>query len=316
MQTKVFIDGSEGTTGLRLAERLRGRGEIELLSIDSALRKDAGERARIANSADIVFLCLPDDAARESVASITNPAARVIDASTAHRIQDDWAYGLPELSDTHRKAIANSKRIAVPGCYATGFILAAYPLVSEGIAASDYPFVCFGISGYSGGGRTVIENYQSENRPAYYTPPRQYALGLTHKHLPEMQKITGLSAPPVFAPIICDVYAGMTVTIPLPLHLLRKKMSAKDLHAFFADFYAGQKAVRVMDFGAHEAYESGMIDIEHMAGRDTLELYISGHDDQAMLIARMDNLGKGSSGAAVQCMNIMCGFDEMAGLET
>ena len=315
MPTKVFIDGSEGTTGLRLADRLRGRAEIELLSIDPALRKDVSERARIANSADIVFLCLPDAAAIEAVAGITNPLTRVIDASTAHRVQGDWAYGLPELSAAHRDAVKNSKRVAVPGCYATGFVLAAYPLVNEGIATPSYPFTCFGISGYSGGGRTVIENYRDKNRPEYYTSPRQYALGLTHKHLPEMQKITGLQAPPLFSPVICDIYAGMTVTIPLQLRLLEKKMSAKDLHTFLCDYYAGQKAVRVMDFGAHESYESGMIDIEHMAGLDTLELYVSGHEDQAMLISRMDNLGKGSSGAAVQCMNFMCGFDEMAGLE-
>jgi len=316
MPIKVFIDGSEGTTGLRLADRLKTRPEIELLSIDPALRKDTRERAKIANSADIVFLCLPDAAARDAVAQITNPATRVIDASTAHRVQSGWTYGLPELSPEHREAVANSKRVAVPGCYATGFVLAAYPLVRGGIVSSDFPFICFGISGYSGGGRVVIEKYHDESRPGYYTSPRQYALGLTHKHLPEMQKITGLYSPPLFNPVICDVYAGMTVTIPLQLRLLEKKMSAKDLHRFLAEYYAGQKAVRVMDFGAHESYEGGMIDIGHMAGLDTLELYVSGHEGQAMLISRMDNLGKGSSGAAVQCMNIMCGFDEMAGLKT
>ncbi|MCL2068836.1 MAG: N-acetyl-gamma-glutamyl-phosphate reductase [Oscillospiraceae bacterium] len=308
MSIKVFIDGSEGTTGLRLADRLKSRTEIELLDIDPALRKDAAERARIANSADIVFLCLPDAAARESVAGITNPHTRVIDASTAHRIQDGWAYGLPELSPAHREAIISSKRVAVPGCYATGFAIAVYPLVKQGLLPADYRLTCFGLSGYSGGGKTVIEKYRDPSRPAYYTSPRQYALGLKHKHLPEMQKISGLMSPPVFSPVICDIYAGMTVTIPLFL-------PAKEIHSFLSDYYAGQKAVYVADFGAHEANEGAMLDIGAMAGLDTLELCIAGSCDQAVLISRMDNLGKGASGAAVQCMNLMCGFDEMEGLQ-
>jgi len=302
MSIKVFIDGSEGTTGLRLADRLGNRPEIQLLDIDPALRKDAAERSRIANSADVVFLCLPDVAARESVAGITNPATRVIDASTAHRIQDDWAYGLPELSAAHREKIISSKRVAVPGCYATGFAVAVYPLVSGALLPADYPFTCFGLSGYSGAGKQMIEKYRDPARPASYASPRQYALGLTHKHLPEMQKICRLAAPPVFSPVICDIYAGMTVTIPL-------RAPAKELHSFLADYYSGQKAVRVMPFG-----EGEMLDIEAMAGLDTLELYVSGHDNQTVLISRMDNLGKGASGAAVQCMNLICGFNEMEGL--
>ena len=314
MKRKVFIDGAEGTTGLRLADRLAPRTDIELLTIDSALRKDTAERARIANQADIVFLCLPDAAAIEAVAGITNPDTRVIDASTAHRINSDWAYGLPELSQAHRDAIAASKRVANPGCYATGFLVSAFPLVKEGVAPADYPFTCHGLSGYSGAGRALIEKYEDSARPDYYAWPRQYGLPQQHKHLPEMQKIAGLAYAPAFNPIICDLYAGMVVTVPLHLRLLNKKWSAQDVQRFFAEYYAGQRAVKVMDFGAEGAYEAGMIDTGALANSDLLQLFVCGSDEQAVLVCRMDNLGKGASGAAIQSMNLMCGLDEMTGL--
>ena len=314
MSIKVFIDGAAGTTGLRLAERLAGRAEIELLEIDANLRKDAKARADIANSADIVFLCLPDDAAKEAVAGITNSNTRVIDASTAHRTLDSWEYGLPELSETHRDKIINSNRVANPGCYAASFILPVYPLVASGIIPADYPFTCYGLSGYSGAGRPMIEKYEDTARAEYLAWPRQYALGQTHKHLPEMKKIAGLENQPVFNPIICDIHSGMMVTVPLHLRLLNKKVSAKDIQNFLADYYKGQKAVRVMDFGAESVHEGAMLDLGAMAGSDCLQIFVGGNDEQAVLVSRLDNLGKGASGNAIQCMNIMCGLDEMTGL--
>lgn len=314
MSITVFIDGAEGTTGLRLHDRLSARDDVKLLSIDPALRKDAAERARLSNSADVVFLCLPDAASREAVAGITNPETIVIDASTAHRTQDDWAYGLPELSAAHRAKIAGAKRIANPGCHASGFLALAYPLVAEGVAAADYPFTAHSLTGYSGAGKPMIAKYADENRPDYYDTPRQYALGQQHKHLPEMQKIAGLACPPVFNPIIADLYAGMVVTIPLHLPLLKRPLPAKELHALFADCYAGQKLITVQPFGAQDAFEGGMIDTGALAGLDRMEIFVCGHETQAVLIARFDNLGKGASGAAIQCMNIVCGLPEDKGL--
>ena len=314
MKRKVFIDGAEGTTGLRLADRLAPRTDIELLKIDSALRKDTAERARIANQADIVFLCLPDAAAIEAVAGITNPDTRIIDASTAHRVADDWAYGLPELSQAHRDAIVASKRVSNPGCYAMGFVLSVYPLTAQGIVNPDYPFTCHGVSGYSGGGRSLIAQYENTERPDCYNWPRQYGLPQQHKHQPEMQKRSGLAHPPVFNPILCDLYAGMVVTVPLHLRLLNKKWTAQDVQKFFADYYAGQRAVKVMDFGAESACEAGMIDTGALANSDLLQLFVCGSAEQAVLVCRMDNLGKGASGAAIQSMNLMCGLDEMTGL--
>ncbi|MGI6403626.1 MAG: N-acetyl-gamma-glutamyl-phosphate reductase [Oscillospiraceae bacterium] len=316
MAVKVFIDGAEGTTGLRLADRLAGRDGVELLTIDPHLRKDDAERARVSNSADVVFLCLPDEAARMAVGNITNPHTRIIDASTAHRVLDSWTYGLPELSSAHRKAIAQSKRICVPGCHAGGFALLAYPLVSAGIAPADYPFTAHSVTGYSGAGKKVIARYVDSNRPVDYAVPRQYALGQQHKHLPEMKKISGLAHPPVFNPIIGDFYAGMVVTIPLHTRLLERYSDAKALHGFFSEFYAKQKLVKVQPFGAEESLPEGMLAADTLAGRDDVELYVCGNQERVILAARFDNLGKGASGAAIQCMNIALGLPEDQGLVT
>lgn len=315
MSIKVFIDGAEGTTGLRLHERLAGRTELELTAIDPALRKDAAERARLSNEADIVFLCLPDAAAKEAVANITSDSTRIIDASTAHRTDDAWAYGMPELSTAHREMVKNARQVANPGCHATGFIALVYPLVAKGLVSPGYPFTCHSLTGYSGAGKPMIAKYADPDRGPQYASPRQYALGLTHKHLPEMKKITGITHPPVLNPIIADIYAGMLVSVPLHTGLMKTPMGAEALQAFFAEYYQGQRAVKVMPFGAERENEGGMLDINGIDGRDILELYVCGNEEQVSLFARLDNLGKGASGAAIQNMNLMCGFNEMAGLQ-
>lgn len=314
MAIKVFIDGAEGTTGLRLADRLNARQDVELLAIDSALRKDADERAQLSNAADIVFFCLPDAAAKESVARITNPSTRIIDASTAHRVDEGWVYGFPELSDEQREKIAAAKRITNPGCHATGFISLVAPLIRGGIAAADYPFTCHSVTGYSGAGKSMIAKYVDKNRPDCYNSPRQYALGQRHKHLPEMQKHAGIAFPPIFNPIIADFYAGMVVTAPLHVRLLEKRWGAKAIHAYFTEYYAGQSFIRIMPLDAQDIYEGAMVDAGALAGLDRLEIFVCGHEDQVVLLARFDNLGKGASGAAIQCMNILCGLEETTGL--
>ena len=316
MAIKVFIDGGEGTTGLRLHERLSAREDIQLLTIDPALRKDAKAKAAISNAADIVFLCLPDDAARAAVAGITNPRTTIIDASTAHRVLDTWAYGLPELSSIHRERIRDFNLICVPGCHASAFNLLVCPLVASGLAKLDYPFTAHSVTGYSGAGKQVIAAYTQNDRPGYYSPPRQYALAQNHKHLPEMQKISGLAHPPVFNPIIADYYCGMVVTVPLHLRLLKGRPSAGQLHAFFAEFYAGQKLVKVAPWQAETSLPELMLDPRHLAGRDDLEIFVCGSGEHAILAARLDNLGKGASGAAIQCMNISLGLPEHTELVT
>ncbi len=310
---KVFIDGAEGTTGLRLYDRLSEREDIELLTIDPALRKDADARAEVSNRADVVFLCLPDDAAREAAARI-DPSVKVIDASTAHRTADGWAYGFPELSAGQRVRVAQASRLANPGCHATGFISLVYPLVASGIATPDYPFSCHSVTGYSGAGKAMIAKYNDPSRPEYYASPRQYAMSQAHKHQAEMQKMCALTRTPIIHPIISDIYAGMVVTVPIYTHLLHRYPSAEELQRFFEDFYAGQKLVHVMPFGAESAYEGGMIDAVQLAGYDDLEIFVCGNSERVALVARFDNLGKGASGAAIQNMNIMCGLPEETGL--
>lgn len=310
MKPVIYIDGKEGTTGLQIFERLGSREDIDLLLIDEDKRKDAAERKKCINAADIVFLCLPDAAAREAVALCDNPNTRFIDASTAHRTHPDWDYGFPELSAAHRDAIKRSKRVANPGCHASGFISSVYPLVKLGIVPADYPLTCSSLTGYSGGGKKLIAEYEDENRDPRHESHRIYGLTLQHKHLPEMTHVCGLTAAPVFVPILGDFYKGMASTIMLHNRLLPGKPTAQDIHAALADYYAGQTMVSVAPFGGEEP----VIYADTLAGHDSLKLIVCGHAEQTIVTALFDNLGKGASGAAVQNMNLMLGFEETTGL--
>ncbi len=315
MATKVFVDGREGTTGLQIDERLHTRTDIEMIYIDPEKRKDISERKRLINEADIVFLCLPDDAAKESVSLIESNRTRIIDASTAHRTNDAWAYGFPELSNMHREKIKNSSRVSVPGCYASGFNALMFPLVNEGIVPKDYPVTCHAVSGYSGGGKKRIAEYAANPTDESIKSSRFYALTLQHKHIPEMQKISGLSQPPLFTPIIGANYKGMIVAIPLYTRLLANKSSAASIAGFFESWYKDQRFIKVFPFNSEGGTENGFLSATGCNDTNTLEIYVSGNDDHILLTARLDNLGKGASGAAVQCMNIMLGLDEFIGLE-
>lgn len=309
MKTKVYIDGQEGTTGLQIVDRLEKRADLELLRIDADLRKDPKERQRLMNQSDYTFLCLPDVAAIEAVALIENPLVKVIDASTAHRTDSQWAYGFPELSLKHREKIQSSSRVAVPGCYASGFLALVYPLVTAGIVPKDYPIVCHATSGYSGGGKQTIQAYEAKNRAKEYNAPRLYALEQKHKHLKEMQIISHLDYPPIFNPTIADYYQGMTVSIPLHTRLLKQKKSVEELQDFFASYYENQSFIKVQP-----ELESNFLAANGVVASNELEIYISGHAEQLLLVARLDNLGKGASGAAVQCLNLMMGIDETISL--
>lgn len=311
--TKVFIDGSEGTTGLRIYERFEKRDDIEIIKIDPELRKDPAERARLINSSDITFLCLPDAASKESVSLVSNPDVRIIDASTAHRTEVGWAYGYPELSDEHREAIKTGKRIAVPGCYATGFITIAYPLVKGGIVPKDYPVSAFAVSGYSGAGKKTIAVYEDKDRDVEFDSPREYALSQQHKHLKEMQKISGLSRTPLFSPIIADYYSGMFVSLPFYADMLNGKQTPLSVHEYMSEYFKGQRFIKVMPFGS-EADTNGFIGANNLSGWDGLQLFVTGNEERILLTTRFDNLGKGASGAAIQCMNVMLGCDEAKGL--
>lgn len=312
-KVKIFIDGSEGTTGLRIHERFAEREDVELLPISSELRKDKEERKRLINSSDITFLCLPDAAAEESVSLVENDHVRIIDTSTAHRTMEGWAYGFPELSKEHREAIAAGNRIAVPGCYATGFISLVYPMVAEGLISADYPISAFGISGYSGGGRKMIAAYEAEEREDALLAPREYALSQAHKHLKEMKKIPGLKREPLFSPIVADYYSGMVVSVPVYTELMNKGRTPQEVWKYLADFYAGSRFVRVMPFGAEEE-SVNMLAGNAMSGRDSLRIYVTGNEDRVLLSSQFDNLGKGASGAAIQCLNIALGCEETKGL--
>lgn len=312
-KVKIFIDGSEGTTGLRIHERFAEREDVELLPISSELRKDKEERKRLINSSDITFLCLPDAAAEESVSLVENDHVRIIDTSTAHRTMEGWAYGFPELSKEHREAIAAGNRIAVPGCYATGFISLVYPMVAEGLISADYPVSAFGISGYSGGGRKMIAAYEAEEREDALLAPREYALSQAHKHLKEMKKIPGLKREPLFSPIVADYYSGMVVSVPVYTELMNKGRTPQEVWKYLADFYAGSRFVRVMPFGAEEE-SANMLAGNAMSGRDSLRIYVTGNEDRVLLSSQFDNLGKGASGAAIQCLNIAFGCEESKGL--
>lgn len=312
--TKVFIDGSEGTTGLRINERFAGREDISLLTIAPELRKDLNERKRLINESDITFLCLPDDAAREAVSLVENENVRIIDASTAHRTQNGWAYGFPELAPKFREAVRIGKRVAVPGCYASGFIAMVYPLIQEGILAADYPVSAFAMSGYSGAGKKTIAEYEKEGRPSELDAPREYALSQQHKHLKEMKAVTGLAQEPLFSPVICDYYSGMLVSLPLYANLLSKCAGPKELYGFLTDYYADEPFVRVMPFGA-EAESNGFLAANARNGWDGMEIFVTGCENRLVVSTRFDNLGKGASGAAVQCMNLMLGLPEDTGLK-
>ena len=302
--TKVFIDGSAGTTGLRIYERLADRKDLELLILTGENRKNNDARRQMLALADIAFLCLPDAAAIEAVSLIENDHVAVIDTSTAHRTNDAWAYGFAELSAAHREAIAGSKRIANPGCHASGFIAGCYPLVKSGLVPADFPLTAYSLTGYSGGGKALIAEYEAADRDIRHESHRIYGTTLQHKHLPEMQKLCGLAKTPVFSPILGDFYAGMATSILLP------GFDAKTVWECIADHYAGQKIVTVAPFGGDES----LVYASTYAGKDTMRIQVSGHEDQAMVTAIFDNLGKGASGAAIQNMNILLGVDETTGL--
>lgn len=314
MKPKIYIDGQAGTTGLKIRERFAGRDDIEILMIDEAKRKDPEERKKMINSSDFTFLCLPDAASIEAVSMIENPNVRIIDASTAHRTNPEWAYGFPELSESHRKKIIDSKRVAVPGCYASGFISLVYPMVSSGIMPADYPVTSFAVSGYSGGGNKMIAQYESDEKPETFNSPRFYGLAQTHKHLPEMQKITGLAEKPIFTPIVDDYYSGMVVCVPFRTRLADKKVTVSDVYEMFAKHYDGQNFVKVMPWKDIEEQKKVLLSSNDLSGTNKMEIHIFGDDERIMLCSRLDNLGKGASGAAVQCLNIMMGIDETTGL--
>ena len=314
MKTKVFIDGSEGTTGLRINERFQNRDDIELLHIDPELRKNPEERKKMINASDITFLCLPDEAARESVALIENDDVVIIDASTAHRTEEGWAYGFPELSDEHKTAIKKGKRVAVPGCYATGFISLVYPLIAGGILPKDYPVSSFAVSGYSGAGKKTIAAYECEDRPKELSSGREYALTQQHKHLKEMKKITGLALTPLFSPIIDDYYSGMVVSVPLYADMLAKKETPESLLDYYAEYYKNQQFIKVSAVD-DEIAASGFLAGNGLSGWDGLKIYATGNEERIVISSQFDNLGKGASGAAIQCMNIILGSDEAKGLD-
>lgn len=302
--TKVFIDGSAGTTGLRIADRLKERKDIELITLPDAERKDPERRKEAVNLADICFLCLPDEAAKETVAMVENPDTAVIDTSTAHRVSPDFVYGFPEI--TGRDRIKNSKRIANPGCHATGFISLIFPLVNQGIIKPDARLCCFSITGYSGGGKKMIAEYESSERSELLGAPRQYGLTQQHKHLKEMAAVTGLLNPPVFCPVVGDFYSGMEVTVTL--NKSDFKASLSEIKEVYKSFYTG----KVVSFSDEQ--EEGFLSAGILSGKDGLTVSAFGNDDRIILVSRFDNLGKGASGAAVQNMNIVMGIDETEGL--
>ena len=316
MTSKVFIDGRHGTTGLKIDERLASRSDLEILTIPEDKRKDPQAKAEYINAADIVFLCLPDAASRESVALLEagNTRTHFLDASTAHRTDPAWVYGLPELRG-QRERIRASQRIAVPGCHATGFILGVAPLVAAGIVPADYPLTCTSLTGYSGGGKEMIASYESVGElPQSMLSPRIYALGLGHKHLPEMATVCGLAHRPVFSPVVGPFAQGMLVSVPLLPRLLPGKVTPESVHAALSEYYAGEACVKVMPLGGTEGVEAGFLHATACNDTNRAELFVFGHADQILLVSRFDNLGKGASGAAVQCMNLVLGADELTGL--
>ena len=311
MAFKVFVDGQEGTTGLQINEYLAKRADIEVLKIDADKRKDLGERKRLINASDVTFLCLPDDAARESVALVDNPNTCIIDASTAHRVNPAWTFGLPELEPAQRAQIRASKRIANPGCHATAFILALKPLVASGLLPAATQIAANSITGYSGGGKKMIEHYQSPQR---IDAPRPYALGLVHKHLPEMSAYSGLSAAPIFQPIVGPFYKGLAVTAYLHPAQFTRKVTPADVQKILADYYAGEAFIRVAPFDLEASTDGGFFNVEANNDTNRVDLFVFGNEERMLVVGRLDNLGKGASGAAVQSMNVHLGVEESLGL--
>lgn len=310
---RVFIDGEAGTTGLGIRQRLEHHPAVELLRIDGAARKDPEARRSLLREADIVFLCLPDEAAREAVQLAGDCGARILDASTAHRTLPGWAYGFAELSAAHRQAIAEGRRVAVPGCHASGMIALLYPLLRAGLLDGEAALCFTSVTGYTGGGRRMIAEYEGGERPAGHDAPRQYGLGQNHKHLPEVCAQCGLSVAPAFLPIVADFPRGMAVTLPLHRAYFKKPISPAGLWEVYAAHYAGSPVVKPLPLGAEQA-EGGFFAANALAGRDGMELLVTGNEERMLVHARFDNLGKGASGAALQCMNLMLGLDETTGL--
>lgn len=314
MTFKVFVDGQEGTTGLRIHDYLAARRDIEVLKIATDRRKDPAERARLLNAADVAFLCLPDAASREAAAMIDNPNTCLIDASTAHRTVPGWTFGLPELAKGQREAIRASKRIANPGCHASAFILAVRPLVDTGLLPREAAVGATSITGYSGGGKSMIAEYEQQPLPAPLQAPRPYGLALKHKHLPEMMAHTGLATPPVFMPIVSSFYKGLAVSVPLQLGQLKQGTTPEQVQAALAAHYAGERFIDVKPLRDAATLESGFFDVQACNDTNRVDLFVFASDTQLLLMSRLDNLGKGASGAAVQSMNVHLGVEESLGL--
>ncbi|MCR4647248.1 MAG: N-acetyl-gamma-glutamyl-phosphate reductase [Oscillospiraceae bacterium] len=314
MSVKVYVDGQAGTTGLKIIDRLNGRNDIELLKIADADRHNNDARRAMMAQADFTFLCLPDAASIEAVELAKGTKTRILDASTAHRTNPAWAYGFPELGADFREKIIGSDRVAVPGCYASGFVSLLRPLVSAGLIPADFPVFAYATSGYSGAGKGAIAIYEGEDKPEEFNSPRQYALSQSHKHLPEMQLFSGLSEKPMFNPIVCDYYSGMVVSVPLQTRMLDKKPTLAEVNAAYQAHYEGAKLVTVNPVMLPEEQGKFFLASNTLSGQNKLEIFTFGNDDQMLLCARLDNLGKGASGAAVQNLNIMMGIDETTGL--
>ena len=312
MTYTVFVDGQEGTTGLQINELLAQRSDVELIRIAADKRKDLTERKRLINASDVTFLCLPDEAAKESAALVDNPKTCLIDASTAHRVNPDWTFGLPELAKDQRDKIRAAKRISNPGCHATAFILAVRPLVASGLLPLTTQLACNSITGYSGGGKKMIEQYQSPQR---IDAPRPYALTMVHKHLPEMCAYTGLVQTPLFQPIVGPYYKGLAVSVYLHPAQFTKRMTPADVQQLLSEYYAGERFIHVAPAGIDGNTDGGFFDVEGSNDTNRVDLFVFGNEERMLVIARIDNLGKGASGAAVQSMNLHLGVDEGLGLE-
>ena len=313
MKYRAFVDGQEGTTGLRIHEYLAQRDDIEVLRIDADKRKDVAERTRLLNAADVAFLCLPDAAAREAAALVTNPKTCLIDASTAHRTAPGWVFGLPELAPGQRELLRQTKRVSNPGCHASAFILLLRPLVDAGLVSADLPITASSITGYSGGGKKMIEQYEAGG-DARLNAPRPYALMLSHKHVPEMMAHAGLTVPPVFMPIVGNFYKGLSVSVPLHLLQLKGGKTPEAIHAVLRHRYEGERFIRVMPLRDPAAVAEGYFDVQASNDTNRVDIFVFSNETQAILMARLDNLGKGASGAAVQSMNVHFGLDEALGL--